>query len=279
MIPHEVWIDQTGKVFATTDAEAVNEKNVELAINGKKPAMRLKVDQVDFDRNKPLFVHGNGGSRSAMRVRSVFAEHIDGIISGAGNTIDSINSLKRIYFLNLPPIDLYLSAVQMQFSNRVIIEVEDSSRLIPDTENRNDWYAKNTYCYEITFPLEWSEKLVCQKWLTDLNCGLNLNGRLEKRKMDCWVISRKSNNDTSLYSHTTKSLFTEIKDILGVSKEQQIYTFRNKPMHFVMQMLNDKDQPIILDETGIENGIDIDLPVIDLHDVNALKLDFSRYGL
>lgn len=279
MVPHEIWIDQRGTVIATTDATAVTFDNVSKAIRGEKPEMDQKIDQMDFDRNKPLFVDGNGGSLSNMQFRSVFANHIDGIISGAGNSVDSVNGLKRTYFLNAPILEMYHFAAHIPFSNRTVLEVRDSSKLIPDKKNESQWYNQNTYCYEMSYPISSSMERMRQKWLSDLNFNFNLNGRIEKRLTKCYILVRSHVTDSSLYTKGGEPTFTEKEALSGVFRGQKIYLFINKPLSFVIYTLTIGDAPIVLDETGIRQNVDVEFPVAHLHDIPALRKDLLRLGL
>lgn len=275
MVPHEVWISPEGKLMTTTDAEEVTYDNITKALEGYSVQLKMKVDQMDFDRNKPLYVDGNGGDLSTMRFRSVFGNHIDGIISGAGENIDSVNGLKRIYFLNAPITELYQSGVHLQYLNRMVLELRDSSKLIPNKTNKVKWYQNNTYCYEITYPVSYSEERVRDKWLSDLNFSLNLYGRIEKRTVKCWALVRTLPSDISMFSKGKELLFTERLDAHG----DKVYVFQNKPVQFLNYMLNGDTPPIIVDETGIKGNIDIEFPAAHLHAISALQKDLQKHGL
>lgn len=279
IVPHEVWISPEGKLLSITDADALTYMNIAKAIEGQKQQMVQKVDQMDFDRNKPLFENGNGGSIRPMLFRSVFSNHIDGIISGAGNNVDTANNLKRVYFLNAPIIELYQYGADLHFMNRILLDLQDSGKLIPDIDDKVNWYKKNTYCYEITHPLSLPEDRMRGKWLSDLNFNLNLNGRIEKRPTQCWVLIRKKQDDTSLYSKGLAPVFTEKTAGPGMYKGQKVFSFINKPVQFFNYILNGDTRPIIVDETGIKGNIDIEFPVAHLHDMPALKKDLNAYGL
>ena len=55
-IPHEVWINEYGKIMAVTDPLGVNHENIRAFLSGKDPVLPLKMDAMDFDREKPLLL-------------------------------------------------------------------------------------------------------------------------------------------------------------------------------------------------------------------------------
>ncbi|WP_184549245.1 TlpA family protein disulfide reductase [Mucilaginibacter sp. FT3.2] len=83
MLPHEVWIDGSGKVLGFTEASDITGFTLEAALARKGLASRMKEDVLDYDRSKPLLVKDNGGSDTAYQYRSV----ITGMLQGLGSNL------------------------------------------------------------------------------------------------------------------------------------------------------------------------------------------------
>ena len=138
LLPHEVWIDGTGKVLGLTEATDINSATIENALDGKGIAAPGKQDVLDYDRNKPLLVQGNGGSDTAYWYRSVITPAIKGLPSGAGFTYDSVKRLTVVKATNISARRLYALAYK-------------GLRDLPDTAV-DLGKITGLFCYELDLP-------------------------------------------------------------------------------------------------------------------------------
>lgn len=280
LIPHDVWIDRAGKVAAITSADELNYPNIRKLIAGIPLHLREKKDVMDFDRNRPLLQDGNGGTEENLLYRSLLTHYLDGLFSGAGNRFDADSTLHRIYYINLPLLSLYSAALGLSgTSNRIVLDVSDSSRFIRYSENLDDWDRQNGYCYEITVPAGTSRKKIRSLMLDDLNRCLGLYGHMEKRRINCFalvcgdtaLLKRGIGNSTAPYANLYE-------------RDTAVKVLRGKPLSELLravnyQVLGQPIHPVVLDETGYTGPVDMSLPLKDVQDLPALRLALHSYGL
>lgn len=138
LVPHEVWIDSTGKVIAITDVAAVNSATINRAISGKPLDASLKADVLSYKRNKALLVDGNGAPDSAYRYRSIITAAIPGVPSFISIHYDSLKAVTIVRAANVSVKLLYSLAFK-----KIRGLPKDSMDLGPD---------RGLYCYELTLP-------------------------------------------------------------------------------------------------------------------------------
>src|SRR5436190_10284217 len=78
-IPHEVWINEEGKILAITDPVPVNADNIQSFLSGKNLSLPVKIDALDFDYKKPLLQDGNGGSQDYLFYQTKFTAWLPGM--------------------------------------------------------------------------------------------------------------------------------------------------------------------------------------------------------
>ncbi len=277
LIPHEVWIDETGRVAAITQANYVTAKNLQELMAGKPLHLPIKRDIMDFDRNKPLLENGNGGNEDNILYRSTWIKHLDGIFSGGGINTNKDSALKRIYYINTPILMLYNSILEDALGNRIILEVKDSSRYIDNNTNKA-WSSENEYCYELSVPISLPKEQIQQIMLQDINRYLGLSGRMEKRLVKCWALQFTKKTDSALRSTGGKP------EMRLYGKENQVKLIRNEPISRLIdamnyQLMGKPIKPVIIDETHYSGNIDLKLKVDDIQDIPAMRKALQSYGL
>lgn len=275
IIPHEVWIDLTGRVAAITTSQYVNANNIERLLSGKALNLPLKSDAMNFDREKPLLLNGNGGGHDDILFRSTLTKHLP-ISTGLGITFSQDSTQKRWYATNAGILSLYNLAISPSFENRVILEVNDPASYI-DNGNDPGWYAKQTYCYELIVPAETSRKKMKEIMLRDLNQYFGVYGRMEKRRVRCWaLINIKGVPDVF------KSLGG--KPVHKRSKDESTLILKNTTLNKIIDLLNDQNQsrplnPIIVNETHYDGKVNLKLKAASLHNISKLKKELKPFGL
>ncbi len=140
LLPHEVWISGEGTVLAITSVEEVNIANVRAALNGRAPQASEKADAMDYDRLKPLLVHGNGGNDTVYRYRSVMTGLLPGVQSAVSIRYDSLKRMTIVKATNVSARRLY---------GLVYREI----RGFPDERvELGPVSPRGFYCYELDFP-------------------------------------------------------------------------------------------------------------------------------
>lgn len=261
-IPHYVWLNRDGVVAAITSLDELTEEHVRRFLQGEALNLPLKREVMDYRVDRGLLEGGNGGAAAQLQFRSIFTGQLPGMSSGSRSWRDS--TVQKRTLLNLRATDLYRAAHRLP-TNRVIMEAklrgEDHSM----------------FCYELTAPAATTDLQFRALMLQDLNRYLNLNGRIEKRAMPCWVLVRKATGDHAFRSR-------------GGAKSLQWYTpaggatvLRNRPLATLIAALNGgtratANNPIVLDETGYSGPVDLELRA-PLTDLPALRRELQRYGL
>jgi thiol-disulfide isomerase/thioredoxin len=154
LLPHEVWIDPTGKVLGFTEATDVTAAAIEQVLAGKVLIAATKADILDYDRHKPLLVAGNGGSDTAYSYRSVITGMLQGLPSGMGFSYDTLKRMTIVRATNVSARQLYTLVFK-------------GLRTLPDTQV-DLGNVSGLYCYELDLPLA-SPGLVRQSIREDLD--------------------------------------------------------------------------------------------------------------
>jgi len=272
-LPHEVWITERGKILAITDQYAITAENIRAFLNGKQPTLAVKADAIDFDRKIPLLQNNNGGTGDNLLFQTKFTTYLPGIASSTG--IHHTGNGTRWYIINFPILNLYREALEFT-PNRVIVECRDSSRYFLPAEPDLEWKVKNLYTWEFTGPADFSKKQMQPFLLQDLGRWLGLHGRMEKRKVKCYVITRISNADTLLKTKQEKPAlqFPDDGNII----------FINQPFAKFIAGLNTArtsvpGSPVFTDETGIDFNVDLSFPKTAKQDIGLLRKTLSSYNM
>jgi thiol-disulfide isomerase/thioredoxin len=284
-VPHQVWI-RNGHVLAITGGEYATAVNIRAALSGTGFQFRAK-QEVQLEKDKPLFINGNGGSGEQLLYQSALSTRLPANIGGTARRKD------RILAYNIPLPDLYFESYSEIFRfhdlhNRLLLEVSDSlrQRLLwekPSTLTGDyatdapflDWMDENQYCYSLFLPKEYPREVLNAIMREDLNRlfgqYLGIQGSLQRRKVDCLVLVRT----------TRKDLLTSKGAPAQRISDEQTFQLHNKPFRQLVSALQyeNKLQPLpIVDESGYTGNIDIRLPQ-PLHDLDQLRAALQAYGL
>jgi thiol-disulfide isomerase/thioredoxin len=289
LIPHEVWIDASGKVMAFTDGESVTGKNVQNVLDGYFD-LPLKKDLLSYQRQDPLLPQIIDSNRNRLQYYSCLIRGVSGLLPSLRYKIDSASNRFIMTRSTIPILMLYSEALSkgsgfadpykhsyFDYGKRVILEVADRSRYIYDSSMRyNKWFEENCYAYEMVIPLEQKEDRYSYI-VNDLNRYFGINGRIEKRKMRCLSIVRTSTREKFKYVRET--------NYLGAQRwldTSNVFHFRSTTFKVFRMTLSDhnKNHPLpITDDTGYNGFIQMDI-VSPLNDITALRMELrSKYDL
>ena len=265
LLPHYVWLDRNMKIIGITGGEEVTAANIEAVIHGKRVSFPVKEDITGFDRQKPLFVNGNGGNGAGLEFRSTLSAHISGLPSGSHINRDSKGLVTGVIITNTSRFYLLEEAYRRYMPlNRVHLAVNDST-LLPGTKDPFD-----NYCYELITPACTWEK-ACAYMRQDLERYFGLGIRIEKLLTACYVLSA----DTSLL-YTYKSRGGKPESFLYEPAHRYLV---NRPFSIRGHYLDETLDLPVADESGININVDIDLGKTDLKNISALQEALSRYGI
>lgn len=301
LIPHEVWIDENGKVVAITSDTAVTESNINKYLNHQKVVFNEKMDQIyNFDRSKPLFVAGNGGTGDDFIYRSILTGYTEGI-GGFINMQSKKKLVKSISLGNVTALMMYYEVYTMHRHigavniRNVIIEHGDTSFILDSNYSKSgpwSYTVQDKYCYNLILPDFVPDTLFFRNYmLDDLNRFFHLKGRIEKRLVPCLVLICKENHAKNLLSTHLDSIPRYIfkQGWSGGSSQDIIESIQNRPFDDLVTLLSVyPNTPPIVNETGYASEqVDI---VVHLKwqmddawnhalDVTALRKSLNKYGL
>ncbi|MDB5004408.1 MAG: hypothetical protein JWQ34_2633 [Mucilaginibacter sp.] len=291
--PHEVWINQKGVVIAITDHHYVTKENIQKVLNGEAVDWPVKYDA--FDDKAPLIVLNKANfpmikDMPRLITYSAFSNHIDGVSSSFllkwnpkpiyGDSSDRV----RISMVNLPVVVMYLWAFDKAYTtfpiSQLILEVKDKSKYssngrltgdnLPPSTDQVVWNKENTYCYNAEFLQTVPEHEVRKNVLAQLDYSLGVHGRLEKRQVDCWVLSGN-----------LKSNFPFKKEV----PIDSIYDVKNRPAGYaiignlVWYASRVPNNPPFLSEVTVPEQVRVWITKQVLSDIDQLNSALNKYGL
>lgn len=171
LLPHEVILDQEGKLIATTYANELTAANINALLKGDVTAFASKQDNRTFDREKPLLT--NLPSKDMVKTQTTLTAYIPGVGTKIGSRKDE--TYARYYFINMPLLDLLQLANGRPSKSPYKLNVTDSSRYVVDKENKLSWVNEHSFCYEIVVPVATPIAEVHRFMLDDLESRFHLS--------------------------------------------------------------------------------------------------------
>jgi len=272
-IPHYILVNAKGEVAAITSAEYIKPAHIRSIIDGNAVNLPVKTD-IRFDTNKPLFINNNGGSSESYLHRSFLTGHRIGLQSviGVNSDFNSTKKVSRIFCTNVSILMLYSKAypeITRYPKNRLLLEVESPEKYTKDGD-WSEWKYANTYCYELITPptsIEIAQKLMQE----DLYRYFRLNIQKEKRMVKSLVLTWDKKSKNALSNGGTSSS-TLVGRQTGVPK----YLI-NRPISELINFLNKHYSIPVLDESGFNSCIDMELPE-KFENSEVLKKLLNKYG-
>lgn len=271
LLPHYVWINPRGSVYAFTSTDQLIAANVNAALADVGIDMAQKRD---LDVSKPLFL-ADDFQRQGLQYYAVLHRgryygigseslhrRTDGVLTGRALTNRSLYSL-----FTSAARPLLEQAGQTYTSNRVVLDVRDSAGLVIDSDKPG--HVDDTYSYDINVLPERAGALY-RLMLDDLNRHTDFHGSIEDRMMDCLILRR---------TDTVDRLATKGARPEGQLKVGAPIRLINRPLKSLIVFLNAFDQlhHVVLDETGYTGPVDIELP--PLASVDTFNEHLGHYGL
>lgn len=276
LFPHDVWIAPGGEVSFITSSHNATEQNIEKFLAGEKLQLAGKIDLTDFDYDVPVTTEGNGRWLDKVEYYSTIMHRIPANI-GSKKTKNyfrrnsaSAKSLLTIAFTE----GKYLHPSMTDW------QLEDSFKFTyPDDKNvMDEWLQNYSYFYEIKVPDRLSSSLY--KFMQqDLVRFFDLDVKFEKRKLECFVLSRINKKDKMATDGRRQ------KSNYWLTGQDTVY-WNNFPFAAIVSKFRNiieaggYDIPVI-DETNYAGNVDMALRSQGLYDLNwtILNEDLKKYGL
>ncbi|SFC83110.1 Thiol-disulfide isomerase or thioredoxin [Parapedobacter composti] len=199
-VPHYVWINSEGSVFAVTESHQLTRENVASALSGEYDSL---VEKLTIDVKRPLLLseHVNAnqvlyhamlikGHQRGLPTRNI-TRHSDGVIYGRAA-------------VNFPLLTIYEALARRLFwalgekmsGKQLVIETSKPEGLsyefgVTDT-SRMDWESDNLYTFDVMVPFDNAGHLdSCI--LSTINNFSGYHASIEYRNVKCFVLRRTSN--------------------------------------------------------------------------------------
>lgn len=265
-----VWIDTIGRVRLKTDGDSYTENDIRNFLDGKKVALIERADTINFNRNAPLWLEGNGRQLKYFEYYSFITKNIPGYASCAGNLIiDSISGkIIGLHFINMPIVDLFIEAYSEWGRikwDKLTLQVSDSSKYLKPSDlfRQYEWFRENTFSYELKLPPSKSKE-VFSIMRQDLQRYFGLSGKIEKLQQNCWLLRIKKNQQKIICDSNEQS--NDKKDL----------QFDNiKPTEFAKRLSSFMGIPVF-DETNSKGTIHLSIPVSK--SFSDLNIALGKYG-
>ena len=193
-VPHYVWI-QNGKVLATTSQFEISKQNILAVLDGENIDLHIKADNIGFDRNKPLFMNGNGGDGNQFIFRSILTGYKEGLGGSTGIQTDSSGKMIRLYVINYSLNSILRIAYPKIFNecaaNQVIVGNNVTVPFLKKETNAVQSRYTNSYCYDISTPSVSINEML-QYFREDIYRSLHLKVTSQKRLVKCLILLNNS---------------------------------------------------------------------------------------
>lgn len=274
--PHVVWINDRGVVVAITPGLDLTIKNIEAFLNGEPFVFRdrshaaFATEQLSYDTQKPYLVDDNGGDDNNFIYRSLLGKYkagspakaftssfTDGHLPIVGERLlfEGVVNLKAMYkmaYLGRREWS-YQDSIYNVMHGNIVLELSDSSLFVSNWKT-----GEGYYWYSLIAPAsKVTQTSIMRSMQNDLFEYFGFDVRIEKRKFPC------------LKLRATPELKTKLKSKGGHELEEYDYSMYrgvNIPMRsFLIQVVGllafNPKYPVLIDETGIDSNIDVDIAV------------------
>jgi thiol-disulfide isomerase/thioredoxin len=272
-IPHEVLINK-GKVMAITYPEYITEAVIAEVTEDKFVNLPVKHDISDFAYDQPLLQLNEKTIPDFSHPENVKYSTVTSYMSYVPERFttvrDTPKKMLRISMINAPIVELYSRALYGPGLRPafIVFNVKDTNAYAyhSNVVYSREWLAKNAFCYEGSFPIDYPLRAIGKKISSDLDFFFSLNTHLEKRNISCWVISKDSSAAVANHTNETKELV--LKRERRISVEGIVYAMNS----------NYGATPVI-DESGCGGLFLYGLHPTDYNNVTAVGRKLVEYGL
>ena len=184
----------------------------------------------------------------------------------------------RLFVANETITNMLRRAVYMDFikdvkNKQLVLEVENPDAFLKPLYNTAfKTNAKNSnWCYELILPPKFSLHQA-RLWMhADLSRFFNITTSIEKRNQSCLILKRLDN----LFPIST----TDTSHIYNPLKDKNHILLKNKSIKFLVNFLNEKFPLLVINETGYEGNVNIEITVSENLSVQNLNLLLQAYGM
>lgn len=275
-VPQYAWIDNNGIVRALTDDSQLTEKNLADFLAGRDFRPRMFKGQADTMwsfKGKHLLTVANEMDSANVLYTSAFTKYLPGIVGSYRYPKD--DKATRIDVRNQPIALMYRLAFADSGQSAIIysmcdVDNDEEEYLMPKRETDWDtWKINNTYCYELTVPVEKSSQLraIMKQDLDRFFTDVDAHWEMRKKEVYVLVADRKP----TFFTGNGKPNYT----LHGAGGA----TIVNQPFSRFFNLLWHYNQTrIFIDETNIKGNIDLSFRA-QMTDIESLNTELAKFGL
>jgi Thiol-disulfide isomerase and thioredoxins len=195
---------------------------------------------------------------------SMLSGYMEGFTFPSGRSIDSVNRVRRDYYINLPLLMLYSNALESGAPtkpNRRVLLIDSAGKLESDFRRNPAYrYREYSYCYEATSPIDATDADVKARMLSDLNTLSGFKGQIKRQVMPCLILRYGDPAKQQSFNPTTEGKFFSLRSFIWKLNEQY-----------------DKAIPLVVDETGFKGKLFLD-EATDLGSVESISKLLQAQG-
>ena len=284
--PYYFIVDPEGILRAAIDDDLFTVENLEKLMDGRDVPVTRQYSTMDIDFKKPLLTNGNGGDDTDFIFRSMLSKwRLEQPAGGLwflneryGPTYQFVGfPLGKLYNIaytdTLSPMSQLSNApIKSSFGKywqNPILEMNDSSLFQWDA-----YKEKNLFCYSLTTPKDthYSTLELQQIMQRDLKNYFGYEVAVEERIMPCFFLRATDKARKKLLTKGGR-MFYEDRASIG-------FRLQNAKVQDIITALWSRHQTdtLIMDDTGIEGNIDIDL-VANMMDWGEVESQLKKIGL
>lgn len=188
-VPYHVWI-LDGKVFAQTNGETTNAKEIKEVLNGVAKIWPVADSAREvYDSSKILLLKEslNRPTPQSLFYSAILKGNPNYRIDMYDNFSDEKRSYTRVLYFNCPIKYLYINSLNLK--SKIGVKYEVNLKQMTKWNNPKGpqelvklWTDSNSYCYEMLIPGKIDRKQIGEYMLADLNKFFGYKGRIELRK-------------------------------------------------------------------------------------------------
>ncbi|GGG79967.1 hypothetical protein GCM10007415_10360 [Parapedobacter pyrenivorans] len=285
-IPHIVWINK-GVVTAITSTEYINKENVQMILDGKPVNWPVKNEKNGYDYNKPLLQLTTNRQFTDKKLQyTALMGYQDGLSGKLDISVDSISGTRRGYIINLPIVNAYfllqMKTLDIFALHRPHLFLTPNQLVVEGLDINDIWYDRKVSGYQAAWEREHdlslevvlqdtnqSEQDIYLFMIAELNRLLGITARFERRTVDCWILRKISDTETSpsktILSTTPEDAF---KSLVGQGSPASDMVYR---------MNCQTGNPPVFDESGYLGKLDLNNP--EWSDISRLNIKLKKQGL
>jgi len=291
-LPYYVWIDSSGVVRYFPEPTSITPARIRKFLSGEditiqsSPKKRRYVRSFITNEWKRSLDYYSYISRCVYDVNLEASERIAGYMQISSSCLSVIELYQLAFGSNVKKYPGIYTEYGLDRPGRVILEASDSYKYLrpkSSDENYDLWTNNYSYNYHLFWP-ESKKDQFYQIMRDDLDKFFGLKGKIEKRKMKCFVLVRtsladklKTKGDKTEDSFFKGDILDTVIRSVRLMKNISFEKFSSRLETIVEQSFS---QPY-LDETGYKGNIDfkIDGKLLDNITLDVLRRELRNYDL